>query len=153
VPGDRPVFNARAVGLVYDAASTGREHVEATRACHDRLVNEGIDLAAYNTTENAADFADLRTALGIRQWNVYGTSGGTGIALISMREHPQGIRSVILDSVIPPDIASLSTTWGSLQEAFTNIFAACEQQPACAQRYPGLSATLAFPEKTRNFWR
>jgi pimeloyl-ACP methyl ester carboxylesterase len=135
-------FNARAVGLVYDAASTGREHVDATRACHDRLVNEGIDLVAYNTTENAADFADLRTALGIRQWNVYGTSYGTELALTYMREHPQGIRSVILDSVFPPDIASLSTTWSSLQEAFANIFAACEQQPACAQRYPGLSATF-----------
>ena len=47
-------FNAQAVSLVYDAPSTGILHVAATRACHDRLVSEGIDLSAYNTLENIA---------------------------------------------------------------------------------------------------
>ena len=51
--------------------------VAATRACHRRLVATGIDLGAYNTTENAADFADLRVALGIPEWNVFGVSYGT----------------------------------------------------------------------------
>src|SRR5262249_39916173 len=53
-----------------DAAREGR--VRAVRACHDRLVaqNQGIDLSAYNTTEAATDYAELRTALGIREWYV-----------------------------------------------------------------------------------
>lgn len=38
------------------------------------MVGRGIDIAAYNTTENAADFADLRQVLGIAQWNVFGVS-------------------------------------------------------------------------------
>lgn len=136
------MFNARGVGLVYDAASTGQKHVAATRACHDRLVRDGVDLAAYNTTENAADFADLRTALGKSQWNVYGTSYGTDLALTYMRQHPQGIRAVVLDSVFPPDLAVQSTTWRSVKEARDNIFAACKEQPACAQRYPDLAGTF-----------
>lgn len=136
------MFNAQVVGLVYDAASTGRLHVDATRACYQRLLRENIDLGAYNTTENAADFADLRTALGIRQWNVYGTSYGTDLALTYMRQHPQGIRSVVIDSVFPPDIATLGSTWGNLKEAFANIFKACTAQPACAQRHPNIATTF-----------
>lgn len=132
-------FNSKAVGLAYDAASTGKEHVEATRRCHDRLVNEGIDLGAYNTTESAADFADLRTVLGKNQWNVYGTSAGTDLALTYMRRYPQGVRSVVIDSVIPPDLAVQSTTSKSVKEVANNIFAACRQQPACARRYPDLA--------------
>jgi pimeloyl-ACP methyl ester carboxylesterase len=135
-------FNARVVGLVYDAASTEQEHVAATRECHDRLVKEGVDLAAYNTTENLADFADLRTALGKSQWNVYGTSYGTDLALTYMRQHPQGIRSVVIDSVFPPDLGVQSTTWKSVKEAQDNTFAACKEQPACAQRYPDLAGTF-----------
>lgn len=135
-------FNIRAVGLVYDAPSTERLHLDATRACRTRLARQGIDLGAYNTTENAADFAALRSALGIRQWNVYGTSYGTDVALTYMRQHPQGIRSVVLDSVFPPDLASLGATWASTKEAFDNIFQGCEAQPACNQNYPHLEATF-----------
>jgi pimeloyl-ACP methyl ester carboxylesterase len=83
-------FVARRVGLVYDAASTGHRQVAATRACHRGLVRQVGDLGAYNTTENAAEFADLRTALAIGQWNVYGVSYGTDLALTLMREHPCG---------------------------------------------------------------
>jgi pimeloyl-ACP methyl ester carboxylesterase len=39
-----------------------------------------VDLAPYNTRENAADIADLRVALGIKEWNVYGVSYGTDLA-------------------------------------------------------------------------
>jgi pimeloyl-ACP methyl ester carboxylesterase len=122
--------------------STERLHLDATRACRTRLARQGIDLGAYNTTENAADFAALRTALGIRQWNVYGTSYGTDLALTYMRQHPHGVRSVVLDSVFPPDLASLGATWASTKEAFDNIFQACEEQPACNQNYPHLQATF-----------
>jgi pimeloyl-ACP methyl ester carboxylesterase len=132
-------FNARAVGLVYDAPSTGTEHVAATKACHDRLVNAGIDLSAYNTPEDAADIADLRTAMGFQQMNLYGTSYGTYVALTALRTHPEGIRSVMIDSVVPPDTGSLSGTWKSVQEATANLFKACNAQPACQQRYPNLA--------------
>ena len=79
-------FNAHAVSLPYYAASTGRLHVEATARCYRRLAAQGIDLGAYNTTENAADIAALRQARGIKQWNVYGSSYGTDLALTYMRE-------------------------------------------------------------------
>ncbi|MFE4310370.1 alpha/beta hydrolase [Streptomyces sp. NPDC056891] len=135
-------FNATAVGLPYDAPSTGRGLVRAAKECRDRLTAEGNDLTAYNTTENAADFAALRTALGIKKWNVYGYSYGTDLGLTYLRRHPQGIRTLAIDSVVPPQTVSLPWAWDSAQEGINAIFAACEAQPACKSRYPRLSRTL-----------
>ncbi|MFI9203017.1 alpha/beta fold hydrolase [Streptomyces sp. NPDC053048] len=135
-------FNARAVGLVYGAPSTERLHVEATRACRDQLAGRGVDLGAYNDTESAADYADLRVALGIDQWNVFGISYGTHLALIHMRLHPQGIRSVGIDGILPPSRAGSALTWSSARQGFDGLFKACAEQPACNSRYPNLSATF-----------
>ena len=49
-------------------------------ALGDRLAPTA-DLAAYDTTGNSADVADLRVALGIAEWNVYGVSYGSDLAL------------------------------------------------------------------------
>jgi pimeloyl-ACP methyl ester carboxylesterase len=135
-------FVARRLGMVYDAASTGRRQAAATRACHRRLVGKGIDLGAYNTTENAADVADLRVALGIPRWNVYGVSYGSDVALTLMHEHPQGIRSVTLDSVVPPHLATLGNFWHNVRDGFQNVFAACAAQPRCQRRHPRLGRTF-----------
>jgi pimeloyl-ACP methyl ester carboxylesterase len=133
-------FYARAVSLGNASDERRDQHVEAARECRQRLVDDGVDLTAYNTTENAADFADLRTALGIDEWNLYGYSYGTDLALTIVRDHPEGVRSVVIDGVVPPSQLSLGWTWSSAHEGITNLFAACEAQPECQARYPGISA-------------
>jgi pimeloyl-ACP methyl ester carboxylesterase len=70
---------------------------------------------ASNTTENAADFADLRTALGIPTWNVYGWSYGTDLALSYLRDHPAGIRSVG-----SPSPEATACAW-SIARSFFNV--------------------------------
>jgi pimeloyl-ACP methyl ester carboxylesterase len=130
---------AAAVGLPSDSPAVEPQHVAATKACHDRLISEGVDLSAFNTRENSADFADLREALKIEQWNVYGLSYGTDLALSLMRDHPMGIRSVIIDAVLPPSAVSLGWTWTNANEAINNIFRACADQPACVAKYGDLS--------------
>ncbi len=132
-------FNAQAVGLFYDSPLTEALHVAATKACHDRLAGEGIDLSAYNTAENERDFEDLRQVMGIAQWNVYGYSYGTYLALSLMRDHPEAIRSVTIDSVVPPSVASLGWTWSNVAEAFNNLFRACAAAARLRQkiRRPG----------------
>ncbi|MFJ7262942.1 alpha/beta fold hydrolase [Streptomyces globosus] len=135
-------FNARAVGLVSGAPSTERLHVEATKACRDRLAARGIDLAAYNDTESAADYEALRGALGLKQWNLYGISYGTHLALVYMRLHPGGLRSVALDGILPPAISGSAATWSSARQGFDGVFKACADQPTCNKRYPNLSATF-----------
>ena len=95
-------FDAKAVSLIYDAPSIGVQHVAATRACHDRLVAEGVDLSAYNTLENIEDFVDLCKVLGVPKWSLFGTSYGTYVALAMMRVHPEDLVSVTIDSITPP---------------------------------------------------
>ncbi|MCX5588340.1 alpha/beta fold hydrolase [Streptomyces erythrochromogenes] len=135
-------FNARSVGLVYDAPSTERLHVEATKACRDKLAAAGIDLGAYNDIQSAADYEDLRKTLGIDKWNLYGISYGTHLALAYMRLHPEGLRSVGIDGILPPSRAGSAATWSSARQGFDGLFKACAEQPACNKRYPNLSATF-----------
>jgi pimeloyl-ACP methyl ester carboxylesterase len=116
-------FLARSVASPLDTPSTRRAHVAATAKCRRRLVAKGVDIAAYNTTENAADFADLRKALGLAQWNVFSVSYGTDLALTYMREHPEGIRTVTLDSVVPPSAVTLSRFWPNARDGFDALFA------------------------------
>ncbi|MFI5671234.1 alpha/beta fold hydrolase [Streptomyces sp. NPDC051704] len=135
-------FNAQSVGLGYDAKQAQQLMLKAVKECRDRLTAAGVDLGAYNSTENAADFADLRTALKIPRWNVYGYSYGSDLALTYLRLHPEGVRAVALDSVTPPQSAVLPWGWPSAAEGIDNIFAACAAEPACKNRYPDLPRTL-----------
>lgn len=129
-----------AVSLPFAADSTTAADAAAIKQCRDQLTATGVDLAAYNSTENAADIADLKVALGIDGWNVYGVSYGSKLALIVLRDHPQGIRSVVLDSVSPPTNNIAETWWSAPASSFKAIFAACAAQPACATAYPNLGA-------------
>ena len=118
-----------------------RSTPRAIAACRERLVRTGADLAAYNSRENAADIAELRVALGIAEWNVYGVSYGTDLALQLLRDHPQGIRSVVLDSVVPPNRNIIDQWWEAPASGLAAIAAACAAQSACAAAYPDLAAT------------
>ncbi|KOU42498.1 transporter [Streptomyces sp. WM6373] len=135
-------FNAQAVGLGYDSEQAEQLMLKAVKDCRDRLTAQGIDLSAYNTTENAADFADLRKALNLRQWNVYGYSYGSNLALTYLRLHPEGIRAFAIDSITPPQHVTLPWTWASTAEGIDNIIEACAAQPACKDRYPDFRQML-----------
>jgi pimeloyl-ACP methyl ester carboxylesterase len=135
-------FYAHQISLVFDAPSTGQAQAKAAAACRRRLVAQGVDLSAYNTSENEQDVVDLRSVLHIRQWNVYGYSYGTDLTLSLMRDHPRGIRTAIIDSVVPPNIVSLPWTWSSFHEGITAVFNECYAQPACARKYPDLMGTF-----------
>ena len=111
---------------------------EAIDACYARLRGEGIDLSAYNSLENAADIPLIARALGYETYNFYGVSYGTLLGLHLMRNHPEGLRAVILDSVVPPDINFISEIPASEDRVLSEVFAACEADPACREQYPDL---------------
>jgi pimeloyl-ACP methyl ester carboxylesterase len=110
--------------------------------CHDELVEMGIQLEMYDSTTNAADANDLRIALGYEQANYYGTSYGTTLGLALLRDHPQGVRSIILDSVQPPQVATNSERAPNAYRAFSKLFAACAADSDCSQTYPDLEVTF-----------
>ncbi len=78
--------------------------------------------------------------MGIDEWNVYGASYGSKLAMVELRDHPEGIRSMTIDSVSPPNINIAETWWSAPASSFKAIFAACAAQPACASAYPDLEA-------------
>src|SRR5258708_1624752 len=81
-------FARRLLGLRFYSEATKRAHLAATEACHRELAATGADLSAYNSTESAADFADLRKVLGFTTWNVYGTSYASYLAHTPIPAHP-----------------------------------------------------------------
>ena len=115
----------------------------AVRACRDRIVAEGWDPADFNSTENATDVADLRVALGIESWNLYGVSYGTDLALQTLRDHPEGIRSVVLDSVVPPQDNLFDHFWPSAAHGFQVLFDDCAADTACNAAYPNVRTAFA----------
>jgi pimeloyl-ACP methyl ester carboxylesterase len=133
---------ADTLDMPYDAPATGRAYVRATRQCRRELLARGADLSAYNTLESADDLEDLRLALGIKHWNVYGISYGTDLALNYMRMYPRGIRSVGIDGVFPPPIAGGVASWTSAGEGVNAVFRACEEQRPCRARYGDIGATF-----------
>lgn len=128
----------RALGLRFDSEAARQSMLGAARTCRSDLLARSVDIAAFNTNENAADLADLRTLLGYRQWNVYGVSYGTDLALALLRLDPAGIRSLILDSTVPPHLVTFASFWPNAADGFGAFFRACARRATCRDRHPGL---------------
>lgn len=110
--------------------------------CQDELLNQGIDLSAYNSAESAADINDLRIVLGYDQINLYGISYGSRLALTMMRDHPDGIRSVILDSVLPPQANLNQDITLNFHRSLKAVFETCAADPSCSLNYPDLESNF-----------
>ncbi|HXH55967.1 alpha/beta hydrolase [Iamia sp.] len=115
---------------------------DAVLACRTRLIDEGVDLDSYDTETSAADLADLRIALDVERWYLWGPSYGGRLALATMRSHPEGIAGAVLDSVYPPSGATVEAVLNAAAGAIEAFIAGCADDPACAEEHPDLEATI-----------
>jgi pimeloyl-ACP methyl ester carboxylesterase len=111
---------------------------EAAARCRDRLASAGVDLSMYHSAATAADFEDLRLLLGCEQWNLYGISYGTRLAMFYLRDYPAHVRSVVLDSIYPPEIDTYKNLVPQAAEVFQSLFDACAEDTRCRAAYPDL---------------
>ena len=111
----------------FDEAGTPAQ----VQACKARLESSGVDLNAYHSVHNAMDIVQLRSALKISQWNLYGISYGTRLATTIMRENSEGIRSVILDGMFPIEVNGISDTPWANYESLNQIIKNCENTDDC----------------------
>ena len=118
-----------------------RQH-EALERCRERLEDDGVRLRSYSGADIADDLTELRGALGIDRWNLYGISYGSRLALTVMRDHPDGIRSVILDGAYPPQVDLYAEGALNASRAFARLFAACAADTSCARDHPDLEDRL-----------
>lgn len=116
--------------------------MNALQACRDRLNSQGIDLAAYNSYENAHDIDDIRRALGYDKINLYGVSYGTLLAQHTMRLHPEMLRSIILDSTVPTSVNFITEVPQTQDRSLRALFSACQTSPECNAEYPNLEQML-----------
>lgn len=119
-------------------------------ACRDLVLSRDIDLTAYNTASFSADINDLRLALGLDTVNLYGVSYGAYWALGVLRDYPEGVRSVTLDSVSPPPVDYHAEHGLRAENALQFLFEACAGSAECSAMFPSISDSFyAFAERIR----
>jgi len=106
--------------------------------CHDRLIKAGSNLAGYTSQASAADFEDLRQALGYPQWNIYGIGYGARLAQILMQSNPQTVRSVIMDSPVPAGTSIFSGEAVYAGQTLDWLFQSCAADDKCHEAFPDL---------------
>ena len=132
------IVSLMAPGAIPESTSEG----DLVAQCLDEIQAKSGDITAYNTTQNAFDTQALMRALGYDEWNLYGISYGTQLALEVMRSAPEGTRSVVIDSVFPPDVKGYDENIKPLQESIQATLDQCSADTACAAAYPDLEGTL-----------
>ena len=110
--------------------------------CKKTMKKDRVDLAGYNSRENAADFEDLRKVLGYDKWNLFGASYGTRLGLTIMRDFPNSVRSSVLAGVLAPETNFLNESNKNFENSLFSVLDRCEKNEECNSRYPNIKERL-----------
>lgn len=124
----------------------------AAMSCRERLVGEGIDLDSYHTNAIAADINELMDVLDIEHYNFLSMSYSTKITQVLMRDYPDKIRSVVMDSPLPLESSYDEESVENIMEALQLLLSDCEKDENCIRAYPNLEQRFFefLREKTKN---
>ena len=104
------------------------------RRCLTTL-EETASVVFYTTSVAVRDLDSVRAALGYERINLYGVSYGTRVAQHYVRRFPDRARSVILDGVVPPQLALGAATALNAEQALTRILARCANDNECKKHF------------------
>ena len=113
---------------------------DAAAACRDGLE---ADPALYTTREAVEDLDAVREALGYEAVDLVGVSYGTRVAQSYARAHPERTRALILDGVVPQELALGVGMAAASQDALDAVFDRCEADPACRAAFDDPRAAFA----------
>jgi pimeloyl-ACP methyl ester carboxylesterase len=118
------------------------------QACWEQFSAQGLDLNQFTTASNARDAVELVKALGYESFDLHGVSYGTRLAMTIMDNIPgyndaPELRSVVLDSTFPPSVYLVRTIVRSDHDFMLQLMKECQEDAACNEAYPDLSARLA----------
>ncbi len=129
--------------FVFDAELTA----QTALACYKQLPS---DPRFYTTSIAVTDLESLRLAVDVKQWNIYGVSYGTRVALHYLRRYPDSVRTMTLDAVVPPGVALGPGISIDAQNALDRMFERCVSDNHCNSAFPGLKQdTLRFLDNLR----
>lgn len=108
--------------------------------CAAYWLEQGVDLAGFQTEESADDLEDLRKALGAEQLQLVAISYGTHLALATLRRHPQSIARVVLAGTEGPDhtVKPPSQQQALLEEIARRV----QLDPRAREQYPDFLGDL-----------
>jgi len=112
---------------------------EMLTRCRDGLSG---DPRFYTTSVAVQDLDAVREALGYTQMVVYGGSYGTRVAQHYLRRFPEHTQSLILDGVVPADMALGPRIALDAQHALDVIFERCKANAECNSAFPELTAAF-----------
>ena len=120
---------------------------QVSQLCWKEFMRTGIDLNQFTTTNSARDLIALVEALDYPSFNLHGISYGTRLAMTVMREvatmdGAPTLRSVVLDSPIPPSVYMLSSLPRNPHDQVLQLLAECRNDDACRTAYPNLEGRL-----------
>ena len=107
---------------------------EQTTICRDQLQ---ADLRFYTTDIAMSDYNQVRAAMGYEQINIMGVSYGTRAAQVYLRKYPETVRSVVLDSVVPMQLALGQGHAPMLDAALAKVFDDCYNNEQCNDSFGG----------------
>ena len=136
----------------FDIANYDALFEQSAKSCKERLEKQGIDLNGYNTNEIASDINDLVNVLEIDEYNLLTISYSTKIAQVLMRDYPDKIRSVVMDSPLPLEVNYDEESVQNLLESITTLLSDCENDKKCNSANPNLKNRFFeyLKEKTAN---
>ncbi len=116
--------------------------------CKKIIESKKVDMAGYSSTENAADFEELRKVLGYDKWNLLGGSYGSRLGLTMMRDFPNSIRSAVFTGIVAPESNYIEDFVQNFENALFAVLEKCEEDEDCNSRYPNLKNRLLKTLKT-----
>lgn len=100
-------------------------------SCRTRLENKGINTLHYSTRNIVRDLKVAVRVLGYKKANFQGVSYGTKIGLILLRDHPEIVRSIVLDSIFPVEADGLGETATTLFNPLDEMVDVCKASLNC----------------------
>ncbi len=144
----QPVLDCPEVHLMVRQQRLGQsltlaEQLAPGLACRDRWLQAGVDLAAYNSYQTAADTLDIMQALGYDQVNLVSASYWTLVAQLVMADPRSAgrLRSVTLDSPVPLTVPVMAESPAQLAASLARLFRNCQADWLCRAAYPNLEQT------------
>ena len=125
---------------------------KAAKRCNEQLRKKGIDLNYYTTNQIAADINDLINVLEIEKYNLLTMSYSTKIGQVLIRDYPDKIRSVVMDSPLPLEVNYDEESVNNLLESVNNLLNDCETVTDCNTAFPNLKSRFLkyLEDKTNN---
>jgi pimeloyl-ACP methyl ester carboxylesterase len=117
---------------LYRASDT--EVADDARRCLTTL-QKTAHVEFYTTSIAVQDLDRVRAALGYARINLYGASYGTRVAQHYVRRFPSQTRSVILDGVVPTQLALGPATALNAEQALSHILARCAHDAECSKHF------------------